>query len=78
MDIGLFCSNNVNHELVGYDDVGYLSDPHKVRSQIDYLFTCGTNYISWRSTKQTLVATSSNHAKILAIYEASRECVWLR
>ena len=58
MDIGLFCSNNVNHELVGYDDVGYLSDPHKVRSQIDYLFTCGTNYISWRSTKQTLVVTS--------------------
>ncbi|GJX98370.1 hypothetical protein Tco_0355389 [Tanacetum coccineum] len=23
-------------------------------------------------------ATSSNHAKILAIHEASRECVWLR
>ena len=28
--------------------------------------------------KQTIVATSSNHAKILAIHEASRECVWLR
>ncbi|KAJ9556175.1 hypothetical protein OSB04_010789 [Centaurea solstitialis] len=24
------------------------------------------------------IATSSNHAKILAIHEASRECVWLR
>ncbi|KAL1213550.1 Retrovirus-related Pol polyprotein from transposon TNT 1-94 [Cardamine amara subsp. amara] len=28
--------------------------------------------------KQTIVATSSNHAEILAIHEASRECVWLR
>ncbi|GAV75933.1 hypothetical protein CFOL_v3_19409 [Cephalotus follicularis] len=34
--------------------------------------------ISWRSTKQTMTATSSNHSEILAIHEASRECIWLR
>ena len=28
--------------------------------------------------KQTIAATSSNHSEILAIHEASRECVWLR
>ncbi|KAK9084786.1 hypothetical protein Sjap_025197 [Stephania japonica] len=28
--------------------------------------------------KQTMVATSSNHSEVLAIHEASRECVWLR
>ena len=28
--------------------------------------------------KQSIVATSSNHAEIIVIYEASRECVWLR
>ena len=28
--------------------------------------------------KQTMVATSSNHSKIIAIHEASRECIWLR
>ncbi|KAJ9552930.1 hypothetical protein OSB04_016975 [Centaurea solstitialis] len=33
---------------------------------------------SWRSTKQTMAATSSNHAEILAIHETSRECGWLR
>ena len=27
---------------------------------------------------QSIVATSSNHAEIIVIYEASRECVWLR
>ena len=26
----------------------------------------------------TLVSTSTNHSEIIALYEASRECVWLR
>ena len=30
------------------------------------------------STKQSLVATSFNHAEIIAMYEASHELVWLR
>ena len=42
------------------------------------MFTNGDTAISWRSTKQTLVATSSNHSEILALHEASRECSWLR
>ncbi|GJV58762.1 kinase-like domain, phloem protein 2-like protein [Tanacetum coccineum] len=57
---------------------GYMSDPHNGRSQTGYVFTSGGTAISWRSVKQTIAATSSNHAKILAIYEASRECVCLR
>ena len=28
--------------------------------------------------KQTITATSSNHAELLGLHEASRECVWLR
>lgn len=42
------------------------------------MFTYGGTAISWRSTKQTLTATSSNQAELIALYEASRECVWLR
>ncbi|XP_062020886.1 secreted RxLR effector protein 161-like [Rosa rugosa] len=57
---------------------GYLSDPHRGRSQTGYVFTCGDTAISWRSSKQTLVATSSNHSEIIALYEAGRECFWLR
>ncbi|KAL0461117.1 UNVERIFIED_CONTAM: Retrovirus-related Pol polyprotein from transposon TNT 1-94 [Sesamum latifolium] len=64
--------------LVGYSDGGYLSDPHKAISQFGYVFMYGGTAISWRSTKQTLVATSSNHAELIALYEAGRECVWLR
>ncbi|KAJ9559241.1 hypothetical protein OSB04_013855 [Centaurea solstitialis] len=67
-----------NATLVGYADAGYLSDPHKGRSQSGYVFTIGNTAISWRSRKQTLVATSTNHSELLALYEATRECVWLR
>ena len=63
---------------MGFPDAGYLSDPHKGRSQTGYVFTMGSTAISWRSTKQTLVATSSNHAEIIALHETVCECIWLR
>ncbi|KAL0534020.1 hypothetical protein IC582_028297 [Cucumis melo] len=77
-DMSLYYSNKSNFDLVSYVDVGYLSNLHKAISQTGYLLTCGGTVISWRSVKQTITTTSSNHAKILAIHEASRECVWLR
>ena len=76
--MSLFYSKDCNPDLTDHADVGYLSDPHKARSQIGYVFLCGGTAISWRYTKQSIIATSSNHAEIIAIHEASRECVWLR
>ena len=64
--------------MLGYADAGYILDPRKGRSQTRYVFNCNGTAISWRSVKQTMVATSSNHLKILAIHEASRECIWLK
>ena len=77
-DLGLFYPNGSKSQLVGYANTSYLSDPHKGRSQTGYLFTYGNTVISWRSIKQTIFATSSSHAEIIAIHEASRECIWLR
>ncbi|KAM1884742.1 hypothetical protein ACFX15_036926 [Malus domestica] len=68
----------IDSRLVGYADAQYLSDPYRARSQMSYIFTIGDTAISWRSTKQTLVMTSSNHVEILALHEASRECFWIR
>ncbi|KAL0291394.1 UNVERIFIED_CONTAM: Retrovirus-related Pol polyprotein from transposon TNT 1-94 [Sesamum calycinum] len=80
-DMGLYFERHENakaNNLVGYSDAGYLSDPHKTISQFGYVFMYGGTAISWRSTKQTLVATSSNHAELIALYVAGHECVWLR
>ena len=64
--------------MLGYVDAGYLSDPHKGRSQTWYVFNCNGTAISWRSVKQTILATLSNYSEILTIHEASCEYIWLR
>ncbi|KAL6313570.1 hypothetical protein AAG906_006937 [Vitis piasezkii] len=66
---------NCTHPDIAFS---YLSDPHKGRSQTRYVFNCNGTAISWRSIKQTMMVTLSNHSEILAIHEASRECIWLR
>ena len=77
-DMGLFYSNKSKEKLLEFVDAGYLSDPHKARSQTEYVYNYNGTAISWRSVKQTMVATSLNHSEIIAIHEASRECIWLR
>nr|AAM74357.1 Putative retroelement [Oryza sativa Japonica Group] len=77
-DLGLFFRKNQDLTMAGYADAGYLSDPHKALSQTRYVFLCGGTAISWKSTKQTMVATSTNHSEIIALFEASKECMWLR
>lgn len=68
----------ITDDIVGYADAGYLSDPHKGRSQTGYVFISASGAISWRSTKQTLAATSTNQSELIALYEACRECLWIR
>ena len=41
------------------------------------MFRYGGTVIYWRYTKHSIVASSSNHAELIAIHEASRKCVWL-
>ncbi|KAM0957392.1 hypothetical protein ACFX2A_026052 [Malus domestica] len=76
--VAAFYGPRIDSCLVGYADAGYLSNPHIACSQMGSIFTIGDTVISWRSTKQTLVVTSSNHVEILALQEASHECFWLR
>jgi hypothetical protein len=78
IDLGLFFLKNHDLTMVRYADAGYQSDPHNAKSQSGFVFLCGGIAISWRSCKQTLVTTSTNHSEIIALYEAARECVWLR
>ena len=73
--MSLFYSSESKQQLLGYADAEYLLDSYKGKSQTWYVFIYNGTTISWRSIKQTMVATSSNHLEILTIHEASRECV---
>jgi hypothetical protein len=63
---------------VGYADAGYKSDEISGKSQTGYIFLKNNAPISWKSVKQTVTATSTNHSEIIAFHEATREAVWLR
>ncbi|XP_068317053.1 secreted RxLR effector protein 161-like [Pyrus communis] len=56
---------------------GYSSDSYEAHSQMGYVFTVGGIAVSWRLTKHSLVAISSNHAEILTLHEATWNCFWL-
>ena len=50
-DLGFLYTRNQDMTLVGYSDVGYMSNPHNARSQIGYVFLCGGTAISCKSIK---------------------------
>ena len=49
--MGPFYSKDSKQQLLGYADVGYLSNPYKARSQTGYVLNCNETAISWRSFK---------------------------
>jgi hypothetical protein len=75
--LGLLYKKKQDLSFIGYTDVGYLSDPHNARCQTCFVFLHGETAISCKSSKQTLIATSTNHSKIIALYEDTPECACL-
>ena len=69
--LGLWYSRKGVPSMVGYVDADYMSDPHNAISHTSFVFLYGGAAISWRSVKQTLVAKSTNHSEIIALYEAA-------
>ena len=47
----LYYSKESKSQLIWYANAGYLSNPHKARSQMGYVFTYNGEIISWRSLK---------------------------
>ena len=45
-DMSLFYSKESKQQFLGYADAGYLSNPHKSRSQIGYVFNCNGTTIT--------------------------------
>ena len=75
VDLSLFFLKESKSPLAEYTNARCLSDPHKERSQIGYVFTYSDTTISKRSVKQTMIFTSTNHSKILASHKENREYI---
>jgi hypothetical protein len=77
-DLGLLYTAGGTKEIIGYADAGFRSDEVSGKSQTGYIFLKNNAPISWKSVKQTVTATSTNHSELIAFHEATREAVWLR
>ncbi|TPX30042.1 DNA-directed DNA polymerase [Synchytrium microbalum] len=65
-------------DLRVFVDAGFLSDIKTAKSQTGYVILLNGTAVSWRSTKQSTVATSSMHSELIALYESTRELTWIR
>ena len=65
-------------EIIGYSDSDFAGcrDIMKFTSGCIYLLAGGV--ISWKSVKQSIVASSTMAAEFVACYEASNHGIWLR
>nr|GEX99535.1 hypothetical protein [Tanacetum cinerariifolium] len=61
-----------------YTDVGYLTYVDDLNSQIEYVFVLNKGFVDCKSTKQSILATSSTEAEYIATSDASKEAVWIR
>jgi hypothetical protein len=63
--------------LLGYSDSDYASDKDDSRSIGGYVYYLFGSPISWRSQKQSVVATSSTEAEYISLSNAAREQIHL-
>ena len=68
-----------NHlEVIGYSDADFAGCQDSRKSTSRYIFMLAGGAISWKSVKQTLVASSTIEAEFIACFEASNHGIWLR
>ncbi|GJU56617.1 retrotransposon protein, putative, ty1-copia subclass [Tanacetum coccineum] len=60
-----------------YTDAGYLTDADDLKSQTGYVFILNEGVVDWKSTNQSIFATSSTDVNYIAAFDASKEAVWI-
>ncbi|CAI7924219.1 unnamed protein product [Closterium sp. NIES-54] len=63
--------------LTGHADASWVDDSATQRSSQGYTFSLGSGSVSWRSTRLSLVLSSSCEAEIYAVPMAAQELRWL-
>nr|GEW30138.1 hypothetical protein [Tanacetum cinerariifolium] len=78
-DMFLVYGGNMERELSVscYTDDGYLTDADNLKSQAGYVLVLNRGAVDWKSTKQSIFATSSTDAEYIAAFDASKEAVWI-
>ena len=65
-------------EIIGYSDSDFVGCQDSKRSTSGYIYMLAGGAISWKSAKQTVIASSIMAAEFIVCYEASNHRIWLR
>ena len=63
--------------LEGYSDANWISDVKNSKSTSGYVFTLAGAAISWKSSKQTVIARSTMESEFIALDKCGEEAEWL-
>src|SRR5215216_6667421 len=76
----MFLVYGCEEELVTkcYVDASFDTDPDDSKSQSGYVFLLNGAAVSWRSSKQPVVAGSTMEAEYVAASEAVQKAVWMK
>ena len=61
-----------------YSDASFQTDRDDSKSQSGYVFIMNRGAISWKSSKQDVVAQSTTESEYVAASEAAKEAVWMK
>ena len=67
-----------NLEVVGYSDADFAGCVDTKKSTSGYIFTLAGGAISWKSSKQSVTASSTMQAEFVTCFEATGQAVWLK
>ncbi|CAH9072186.1 unnamed protein product [Cuscuta epithymum] len=65
-------------EVIGYSNSDFVGCVDSRKSTSGYLFILAEGAVSWKSGKQTIIATSTMEAEFVACFEATVHGLWLR
>ncbi|KAK1424219.1 hypothetical protein QVD17_19540 [Tagetes erecta] len=61
-----------------YTDASFQTDRDDSRSQSGFVFTLNGGAVSWKSSKQSVVADSTTESEYIAASDAAKEAVWMK
>jgi hypothetical protein len=65
-------------EIVGYSDLDFAGYLDTDRSTSGYVFKLAGGAISWSSSKQTVMTSSTMYAEFVACYKVVGQAIWLK
>lgn len=77
-DLGITYGNTSKFEVLGYSDSDWAGCSESRKSTEGYVFLIAGGAVSWRSKRQTVVATSSCEAEYIASTSAAKEALWMK